>query len=301
MTATTRRLVARARKYSAALLLCLAPLAAPHSGALPARAAPQFSFEVTTVDASTGKRRSSFALGEKVAAIFKLTYRGREPLRIKELEDTSIPVTLTERYNRSDRVNYKDGARGGTGGSYVGGDGTVFWTAREPRYTTIAPGQTVTARIDDLARFFSGHFEDGRYTLAAEYPGGPRSRCSFEVVIDEGVSVPILERLKNDVGISDRWAESYLRLIRQPAIGGRVAAPGGGGLPGVFIGVSGAEKTNIETRSGGRYELTHLTHGGTYTLTPSLEGHAFDPPSRTFKNLSSKLTGVNFKARRVGP
>lgn len=288
-----------ARRILTALLGCLALCAArpPKVSARDPRS--HLRFEIRTVEPSTGRRKTSYAVGETVSVVFELTNRGREARKIRELQDTEIRVRLTWKYNRSDRVDSQEGVRGGTGGSYTSPGGGTVWTSRPALYTTIQAGQTLKIGIDDLARFFATHLDDGVYTLTADYPGGLRARCSFRVVIDEAVSVPVLERLlRDETGEHGSWAAAYLAQIRRPSISGRVAARGVG-LKGVFILVRGTEKTNIETRSGGLYDLMGLTSGGTYTLTPSLEGYTFDPPSRTVTNLTTKLSGVNFTARRA--
>lgn len=294
------RFVLPAKKHFIAVLGCLALCAAQSPAASALRPRPPLRLEIKTVDPSTGKRKTTYSLGEVVSVVFTLTNRGRTVRRIKELSDTEIRVKLTWQYNRSDRIDFREGVRGGTGGAYTTPDGDTFWTSRDPRYTEISPGQTIKVGIDDLRRFFAISLGDGEYTLTADYGDGLLARCSFKVVIDEARSVPILERMvKNGNDGWGTWAENYLRLIRQPSISGRIAVARGKGLKGVFISVTGSEKTNIETRADGLYELTHMMPGGTYTLTPSLEGYTFDPPRRTITNLTSKLAGVNFTAKRI--
>lgn len=300
MTNVYPRPVMFAQRYVVVLLGCFALYAAQPQVAYALRPRPPLRFEIKTVEPSTGKRKTTYAVGEPVAVVFTLTNRGRRVRKIKELQDTGIPLTLTWRYNRSDRIDSREGMRGGTGGSYTTPDGTTFWTSRDPRHTVISPGQTIKVEIDDLRRFFAIGLDDGEYTLTATYEGGLRARCSFKVVIDEARSVPILERMvRNGADGSGRWADIYLGLIRQPSISGRIAVARGRGLKGVTIYIGGSEKTNIETRSDGLFDLTHLIRGGTYTLTPSLEGYTFIPSSRTIRNLTSKLRGVNFTARRI--
>jgi hypothetical protein len=289
-----------AKKIFIALLGCFAMCAAQSPVAFALRPRPPLKLENKTVDPSTGKRNTTYALGETVSVVFTLSNRGRTVRRIKELSDTGISVKLTWKYNRSDKIDSREGVRGGTGGAYTTPNGDTFWTSRDPRYTVISPGQTMRVEIGDLRRFFAISLDDGEYTLRANYGDGLLARCSFKIVIDEAKSVPILERMvKNGVNGAETWADNYLRLIRQPSISGRIAVARGKGLKGVFIGVTGSEKTNIETRADGLYDLTHMMPGGTYTLTPSLEGYTFDPPRRTIRNLASKLASVNFTAKRI--
>ncbi|HEX7313823.1 MAG TPA: SBBP repeat-containing protein [Pyrinomonadaceae bacterium] len=72
-----------------------------------------------------------------------------------------------------------------------------------------------------------------------------------------------------------------------PSIRGRVTAPGGAGLSGVTVTLSGAQSASRQTDADGYYIFEDLTAGGTYTVTSSMEGVSFEPPSRTFNNLSA--------------
>ena len=289
-----------ARTHFIALLGCCALLTAQSPTTFALHSRSSLSFEIKTVNPSTGKRKTIYSLGETVSVVITLTNQGRTARKIKDLQDTEISIKLTLRRNRSDDIDIREGIRGGTGGAYSTPEGNTIWTSRAPRYTVISPGQTLKVEIDDLRRFFGNQLDDGKYTLSAKYKDGLQAQCSFQIVIDEGKTVPILERMSKDkTDGSERWVDSYLRLIRQPAISGRIATTRGKGLKGVWISITGSEKTNIETEFNGFYDLTRLISGGTYTLTPSLEGYTFSPQSRTIRNLTSKLTNVNFKAKRI--
>src|SRR6185295_12639366 len=106
---------------------------------------------------------------------------------------------------------------------------------------------------------------------------------------------------------SDRiWANSYLRQIRQPSISGRVVDADGRPLKDVWIGITGSTKSNIETRANGRYHVTQMTRGGTYTLMPSMPNsgpgetsYKIEPASRTISNLNAHITDVNFTVTRI--
>jgi len=63
-------------------------------------------------------------------------------------------------------------------------------------------------------------------------------------------------------------------------------------LEGVTVAVSGGSP--VTTDVNGNFSIGGLPAGGTYTITPSLAGHTFDPISRTFPNLSADATAVNF-------
>ena len=63
----------------------------------------------------------------------------------------------------------------------------------------------------------------------------------------------------------------------------------GTGLPGVTMTLSGSQTGTTTTDSSGNYGF-NLPAGGNYTVTPSLNGYTFSPPSSTFNNLSSNET-----------
>ncbi|MFN2454053.1 MAG: Calx-beta domain-containing protein [Pyrinomonadaceae bacterium] len=76
-------------------------------------------------------------------------------------------------------------------------------------------------------------------------------------------------------------------------ISGRVTDTSGNGLGGVTITVSGSGSATATTGADGNYQITGASGGGTYTVTPSRTNYAFNPPSRTFTNLSGNVT-ANF-------
>lgn len=281
------------------------------AAARPRPAAP-LKFEIKAVDSATGKHKSKFFLGETVSIVFTLTNQGRRSRTITELQDTEIRVKLISLHDDEDTLDTREGIRGSTGGSYVNRNGSVEWTTREPRKLTLSPGQSVSVTIDDLGRFFARRLQNGNHTFTAVYNYSLKSAISFQIVIDEAKSIPVLEKMaaapvRNGAEDDRLWADIYLRQIRQPSISGRVTDTGGKPLKGVRVSVTGSEKTAFDTRSNGRYNLTQMTQGGTYTLTPSLHwfgkhseaNYTFDPPSRTVTNLNSKLTGVDFTATRL--
>jgi chitodextrinase len=281
------------------------------AAARPRQAAP-LKFEIKAVDSATGKRKSRYFLGETVSIVFTLTNQDRRARTITELQDTEIRVKLISLHDDEDTLDAREGVRGGTSGSYVNPNGTIEWTAREPRKLTLSPGQSVSVTIDDLGRFFARRLQNGNHTFTAVYNYSLKAAISFRIVIDEAKSIPLLEKMaaqpvRNGAEDDGLWASIYLRQIRQPSISGRVTDTGGKPLKGVRISVTGSEKTGFDTRSNGRYNLTQMTKGGTYTLTPSLHwfgkhseaNYTFDPPSRTVTNLQSKLTSMDFTATRV--
>src|SRR5262249_21342898 len=66
----------------------------------------------------------------------------------------------------------------------------------------------------------------------------------------------------------------------------------GAGLGGVTVTLSSGPTAT--TNSSGNYSFSNLP-AGTYTVTPSLSGYTFTPPSRTFTNITANQT-ANFTA-----
>ena len=75
---------------------------------------------------------------------------------------------------------------------------------------------------------------------------------------------------------------------------GQVTLPSGDPLPGVTVALSGSQ-TPATTDSGGNFSFSNLNSAGTYTVTPSLSGYSFVPPSQTFTNVSAN-PAANFVA-----
>src|SRR5271157_900070 len=67
---------------------------------------------------------------------------------------------------------------------------------------------------------------------------------------------------------------------------GQVTLSSGNPLPGVTVTLSGSQ-TTATTDSGGNFSFEDLNSAGTYTVTPSLAGYSFVPPSQTFANASA--------------
>ncbi|MFL6254523.1 MAG: FG-GAP-like repeat-containing protein, partial [Pyrinomonadaceae bacterium] len=80
------------------------------------------------------------------------------------------------------------------------------------------------------------------------------------------------------------------KISATPSIRGRVTAPGGAGLAGLTVTLSGSQSASLQTDANGFYLFAELPAGGTYVVTPSKDGVSFEPPSRTFNSLSADQT-----------
>src|SRR5262245_35900398 len=72
-----------------------------------------------------------------------------------------------------------------------------------------------------------------------------------------------------------------------PSIYGRVTTEGGAGVSGVSVAVDGSGRPSAVTAGDGYYQVSELTKGASYTVTPSRQGYVFHPPSREINKLQS--------------
>lgn len=255
------------------------------------------TFQLSTVDAA-GTAKTSFYLGESVSAKLAVTNTSGTPQTITTLDQAAISLKLSSRINGEEGPVVRDAFRGGRFGS-SSAHGVELLLEGTPTDTTLAPGQRVEVLVN-IASTFGIRLDDGSYTLSAVYSPTLQAQVDFTIAIDEPRTVPVLEQMAANGNESDqRWANSYLDLIRKPSISGRVTNSSGAGVGGVRFNVTGAATTNLSNLSDGTYRLTQLTSGGNYTLTPVLEGYTFEPASRAFSNLTVKQVNINFTATKT--
>jgi uncharacterized protein (TIGR03437 family) len=72
-----------------------------------------------------------------------------------------------------------------------------------------------------------------------------------------------------------------------PSLFGRVTQADGNGFGSVTMTLGGGQRPVVMTTGDGSYQFAELAAGANYTVTPSLPGFAFNPPSRMFNNLTS--------------
>ena len=73
-------------------------------------------------------------------------------------------------------------------------------------------------------------------------------------------------------------------------------AVSGAGATGISLGLSGGATATITTDASGNFSFSGLANGS-YTVTPSLPGYAFMPPSVQVTVNGASLSGQNFSAR----
>jgi hypothetical protein len=156
-----------------------------------------------------------------------------------------------------------------------GGVGTAVW-----EYLGLSP---LTSDNEDL----------GVYVMASGNPAPATVTVSGSFApISTGTSAPQF------VDTSTPLTLLYTRAcVSTASISGRVTLSGSG-LSGATVTLTGAGSGTIMTDASGNYNISGLTVGGNYTVTPSLTGYTFAPTSQTFSALSGNQT-ANFTASPV--
>ncbi|HWS86861.1 MAG TPA: FG-GAP-like repeat-containing protein [Pyrinomonadaceae bacterium] len=124
--------------------------------------------------------------------------------------------------------------------------------------------------------------------------GGLAASAGASVVVNVNANAPgdatstaVVTANEPDHTPANNGDSETTRISASPSIRGRVTAPGGAALPGVTVTLSGSQSASRQTDADGYYIFENLPAGGTYTVTPSKENVSFEPPSRTFDNLSA--------------
>jgi uncharacterized protein (TIGR03437 family) len=89
----------------------------------------------------------------------------------------------------------------------------------------------------------------------------------------------------NNPGNNVATLETVVSLL--PSIYGRVTIDGGAGVSGVTVAVDGSGRPPAVTAGDGYYQVSELTRGESYIVTPSRQGYVFHPKSREIKKLQS--------------
>jgi uncharacterized repeat protein (TIGR01451 family) len=89
-----------------------------------------------------------------------------------------------------------------------------------------------------------------------------------------------------DIVPANNMAAIETNVSYLPSIYGRITTTGGAGLSGVSVVVDGSGRAPALTADDGNYQVSELTgRNRDYTITPSLPGYVFTPPSRSIENM----------------
>ncbi|HWQ32378.1 MAG TPA: FG-GAP-like repeat-containing protein [Blastocatellia bacterium] len=161
----------------------------------------------------------------------------------------------------------------------------------------IATGVTVTDTLPAGATFVSATASQGSCSGSGpvtcglgEMPAGGKVTISIVVTPNATATISSTASVTStipDLNAANNSATQQTKVSNLPSIYGRVITGDGAGLSAVSMALSGAQVPSVTTASDGSYQIGELTAGGSYIITPSRQGYVFNPPSRSFGNLSA--------------
>lgn len=83
------------------------------------------------------------------------------------------------------------------------------------------------------------------------------------------------------------------------SISGSITGSTGAPLINVRVQLSGTQNASTITDSNGNYRFSNLPGGGNFTVTPSLPNFDFNPPNRSYTNLTANQIGQNFTGTKT--
>ncbi len=140
-----------------------------------------------------------------------------------------------------------------------------------------ATNTTVTAAGGTYT--FTG-LADGSYTVTPVLAGYSFSPASGSVTISGANSA------------STNFTATALTYTISGTVSGSVTS-------GVTVNLTGTTTASTTTVAGGTYSFSGLTHGGNYTVTPSIANNTFAPTSINVNGIVANSTGNNFTASAV--
>jgi uncharacterized protein (TIGR03437 family) len=160
-------------------------------------------------------------------------------------------------------------------------------------FYTINPDGTGLARLGNLAGRYPVFSPDGTRLAYAESNG------QLAVSNADGSSPRrIVDESPNNVITGIDWQRAPASQQATFVISGRIRA----GDSGLFTNVelSGTRTATVSTgSSSGYYAFGYLPEGGGYTVRPVSNFFRFEPPSRTFNNLTADQQNADFTATRI--
>lgn len=210
------------------------------------------------------------SLGSPAQAI--LTIADDDPVPVISIND----VTVTEGDNGTSSATF-----------------TVSLSPASGQQVTVAyatANGSATATSDYGAKSGTLAFNEGETVKQIVVP----IKGDLSVETDENFFVN-LTNASNAV-LGDAQAQGTINNNDRPfSISGRVVV-GATALGGATVTLRGSKAAATTTDASGNYTFTGLAPGGYYTVTPSKLHYTFNPPSRSFTNLSADQINQNFSA-----
>jgi hypothetical protein len=139
----------------------------------------------------------------------------------------------------------------------------------------------------------NGTLGDGGGSAAAslDYPAGLAIGSSSEIYISQADKTMGRVRILTPTA-DGSTCSGALSIAGSVTVSSRA-------LPGVQMVLSGSSSNSSLTDVSGMYSFANLGCGGSYSLTPTLSGYNFTPPTLMFADLNSNQTAANFTATSV--
>jgi hypothetical protein len=131
--------------------------------------------------------------------------------------------------------------------------------------------------------------------LFSTYLGGGNTEDSNAIALDSagntyvtGATLSVNFPLANPIqGSKSGDRDAFIAKIGSFAISGRVIDPGGNGIAGVTVTLSGSNSDITMTDTGGNFAFLKTSPGGNFTVTPTETGFTFSPPSININELGT--------------
>src|SRR6267154_1319878 len=158
----------------------------------------------------------------------------------------------------------------GTIGPVAGGSGATV---------TLSGAANATSTADSSGNFTFSGLANGTYTVTPTHAGYTFNPSSLNVTVN---------------GANINTGMNFTATALTFNLSGTISPAATGS--GAKVALSGAATTTTTADSGGNYTFPGLANG-TYAVTPSRTGYAFNPSTQTATVTGGNVTGVNFTAQ----
>ena len=160
---------------------------------------------------------------------------------------------------------------------------------------------TATAGSDYTAASGTLVFNDGQTSASFNVPILPDSNGEANETVFLSISNPVGgATLGTQTNAVLTIFDDDGGLPANVSIGGQIvenALP----LANVLVTLNGSQTATALTNSSGNYSFANLPAGGNFLVTPTLNGHSFEPQSTSFTNLAANIGNANFVGSTGAP